>query len=234
MYDAWPWGFSPRLGVVYAVNDDTVVAPERLAHLRVREEHRRELALEGFIGGYNVTAPALPRQLRVQLGRRLAGLAGAAVPRARNTQWQQHPLLATGRLGPASGVLLVDAQPAAAAARPIHRGGGLQRAARAASHDQPAQPESDRPGNLLRLRAAVRGGRRHQSDELAHGFDRWRARPGSRTRMRHSRARSRCGRPCVPTRSTSTSIPAPTAATAAGDRTITRSSCAERSGTPRA
>ena len=46
-----------------------------------------------------------------------------------------------------------------------------------------------------------------------------------------SQARSRCGRRCVLTRSISTSIPAPMAATAAAGRAITRSSFAERSAT---
>ena len=35
----------------------------------------------GFIGGYNVTAPALPASSALQLGSGMARLAGAAVPR---------------------------------------------------------------------------------------------------------------------------------------------------------
>ena len=134
-------------------------ALERLAHLRVRQEHRRQLALERLHRRLQRDRARVSGQLRVQLGRRLAGVAGAAVPRAGNTQRQQHPVLAAGRLGPPSGVLLLDAQRAAPAARPVRRGGGLQRAARTSPHGQPAQSESDRPRDLLRLRPAVRARR---------------------------------------------------------------------------
>jgi carboxypeptidase family protein len=60
MYDAWPWGFSPRLGVVYSVDDETVV---RLSGSRTFGSVKNtggSSHWQGFIGEYNVTAPALP------------------------------------------------------------------------------------------------------------------------------------------------------------------------------
>ena len=189
-----------------AVNNDTVVRVSAARTFGSVKNTGGSSHWNGFIGGYNVTAPALPGQLRVQLGSGLAGLAGAAVPRSRNAQRQQHPVLAAVRLRAPAGVLLVDAQPAAAVARPLRRGGGLQRAARAASDDEPAQPESGRSRDLLRLRPAVRAGGRDQPDELAHGFDAGAPGRTSRIPIRPSQARSRCGRRCVRIRSTSTSI----------------------------
>ena len=177
MYDAWPWGFSPRLGVVYSVNNETVV---RLSGSRTFGSVKNtggSSHWNGFIGGYNVTAPALPASSAFNWD---AGWPAWPEPPflvPETLQRQQHPLLAAVRLGPPAGVLLLDAQRAAAAAGPVRRGGGLQRAARSPPHDEPPQPESGRPGDLLRLRPAVRAGRRHQPDELAHGLDRWRGRP---------------------------------------------------------
>ena len=55
---------------------------ERRAHLRVGEEHRRQLALERLHRRLQRHRAGVPRQLRLQLGRRLARLAGAAVPRS--------------------------------------------------------------------------------------------------------------------------------------------------------
>jgi hypothetical protein len=60
MYKAWPWGLSPRLGVVYSVNPNTVV---RLSGARIFgsvENTGGSSHWNGFIGGYNVTAPAFP------------------------------------------------------------------------------------------------------------------------------------------------------------------------------
>jgi hypothetical protein len=60
LYDAWPWGFSPRLGIVYSVNADTVV---RLSGARTFGSVKNtggSSHWNGFIGGYNVTAPAFP------------------------------------------------------------------------------------------------------------------------------------------------------------------------------
>ena len=154
-----------------SVNEDTVV---RLSGSRTFGSVKNtggSSHWNGFIGGYNVTAPAFPASSAFNWDAGLAGVAGAAVPRAGNAQRQQHPVLAAGRLGAPARVLLVDAQRAAAVARPVHRGGGLQRAARATPHDEPSQPESGRPRDLLRFRPAVRAGRRNQSDELAHGLD---------------------------------------------------------------
>ena len=45
LYDAWPWGFSPRLGVVYSRERGHRRAIQRGARLRLGEEHRRQLAL---------------------------------------------------------------------------------------------------------------------------------------------------------------------------------------------
>ena len=60
MYEAWPWGLSPRLGIVYSVNENTVV---RLSGARIFGSVKNtggSSHWNGFIGGYNVTAPALP------------------------------------------------------------------------------------------------------------------------------------------------------------------------------
>ena len=60
MYDAWPWGFSPRLGAVYSLDDETVV---RFSAARVFGPVKNtggSSHWQGFIGGYNVTAPAFP------------------------------------------------------------------------------------------------------------------------------------------------------------------------------
>jgi hypothetical protein len=60
MYEAWPWGFSPRLGVVYSLDNETVV---RLSGSRTFGSVKNtggSSHWNGFIGGYNVTAPALP------------------------------------------------------------------------------------------------------------------------------------------------------------------------------
>jgi hypothetical protein len=60
MYEAWPWGLSPRVGVVYGLNNDTVV---RLSAARIFGSVKNtggSSHWNGFIGGYNVTAPAFP------------------------------------------------------------------------------------------------------------------------------------------------------------------------------
>ena len=56
----WPWGFSPRLGAVYSLNDETVL---RLSAARIFGSVKNtggSSHWQGFIGGYNVTAPAFP------------------------------------------------------------------------------------------------------------------------------------------------------------------------------
>ena len=146
-------------------------AVQRGAHLRPGEEHRRQLALAGLHRRLQRDRAGLPGELRVQLGRRLAVVAGAAVPGAADAERQQHPLLAAVRLGPPARVLLVDAEHAAAAARPLRRRGRLQRPARAPPAVESPRPQSGRPGHLPGLRPAVRRRRRHQPDELAHGLD---------------------------------------------------------------
>jgi len=60
MYDAWPWGFSPRLGAVYSLDEETVL---RFSAARVFGPVKNtggSSHWQGFIGGYNVTAPAFP------------------------------------------------------------------------------------------------------------------------------------------------------------------------------
>ena len=60
MYEAWPWGFSPRLGVVYSVNDDTVARLSAARTFGSVKNTGGSSHWNGFIGGYNVTAPAFP------------------------------------------------------------------------------------------------------------------------------------------------------------------------------
>jgi hypothetical protein len=60
MYKAWPWGLSPRLGVVYAVNKDTVVRVSGARTFGSVKNTGGSSHWNGFIGGYNVTAPAFP------------------------------------------------------------------------------------------------------------------------------------------------------------------------------
>ena len=60
LYEAWPWGFSPRLGFVYTLNEQTVA---RLSGARTFGSVKNtggSSHWHGFIGGYNVTAPAFP------------------------------------------------------------------------------------------------------------------------------------------------------------------------------
>ncbi len=159
MYEAWPWGLSPRVGAVYSVDDNTVRPAERRAHLRIGEEHRRQLALERLHRRLQRADAGRARQLRVQLGSGLAGLARAAVPRPEHAQRQRHSLLAAVRLGPASRVLHLDAQHAAPAPGPLRRRSRVQRAAGPSSDHEPPQPEPGRPGDLPGVRPAVRGAR---------------------------------------------------------------------------
>jgi hypothetical protein len=60
MYEAWPWGFSPRLGIVYSVNDDTVARISAARTFGSVKNTGGSSHWNGFIGGYNVTAPAFP------------------------------------------------------------------------------------------------------------------------------------------------------------------------------
>jgi hypothetical protein len=60
MYKAWPWGLGPRLGAVYSIDDETVL---RLSGSRTFGSVKNtggSSHWHGFIGGYNVTAPAFP------------------------------------------------------------------------------------------------------------------------------------------------------------------------------
>ena len=72
MYDAWPWGLSPRVGAVYSVNDDTVVRLSAARTFGSVKNTGGSSHWNGFIGGYNVTAPALrpaPRSTGIRGGR---------------------------------------------------------------------------------------------------------------------------------------------------------------------
>ena len=60
MYEAWPWGFSPRLGVVYSVNTNTVARLSAARTFGSVKNTGGSSHWNGFIGGYNVTAPAFP------------------------------------------------------------------------------------------------------------------------------------------------------------------------------
>src|SRR5688572_25945178 len=60
MYEAWPWGFSPRLGVVYSLNDNTVARLSAARTFGSVKNTGGSSHWNGFFGGYNVTAPALP------------------------------------------------------------------------------------------------------------------------------------------------------------------------------
>ena len=130
MYDAWPWGISPRLGARLQPEQRHGGAVERRAHLRLGEEHRRQLALERLHRRLQRDRAGVPGELGVQLGSGLAVVAGAAVPGAGDAERQQHPVLAARRLGPPARVLHVDAEHAAAAAGTLRRRSRLQRAAR--------------------------------------------------------------------------------------------------------
>ena len=60
MYKAWPWGFSPRLGIVYALNKETVARVNGSRTFGSVKNTGGSSHWNGFIGGYNVTAPAFP------------------------------------------------------------------------------------------------------------------------------------------------------------------------------
>ena len=60
MYDAWPWGFSPRFGAVYNMNSETVARLSAARTFGSLKNTGGSSHWNGFIGGYNVTAPALP------------------------------------------------------------------------------------------------------------------------------------------------------------------------------
>jgi carboxypeptidase family protein len=60
MYDAWPWGFSPRVGAVYTINSETVARLSAARTFGSVKNTGGSSHWNGFIGGYNVTAPALP------------------------------------------------------------------------------------------------------------------------------------------------------------------------------
>ena len=167
MYEAWPWGLSPRVGAVYSVDANTVARFSAARTFGSVKNTGGSSHWNGFIGGYNVTAPAFPASSAFNWDAGWPAWPAAAVPRSRNAQRQQHPLLAARRLGPSSGVPLVDDERPAPVARPVHGRGRLQRADRPASHGESAEPESGRSGNLQRVRPAVRAGWRDQPDELA-------------------------------------------------------------------
>ena len=60
LYEAWPWGFSPRIGMVYTLNPDTVARVSAARTFGSVKNTGGSSHWHGFIGGYNVTAPAFP------------------------------------------------------------------------------------------------------------------------------------------------------------------------------
>ena len=60
MYEAWPWGFSPRVGAVYSVDANTVARFSAARTFGSVKNTGGSSHWNGFIGGYNVTAPAFP------------------------------------------------------------------------------------------------------------------------------------------------------------------------------
>ena len=141
-------GLGPRLGIVYSVNEDTVV---RLSGARIFGSVKNtggSSRRNGFIGGYNDRA-GVAGKLGVQLGSGLAVVAGGRRSwfRTRSTAAAFH----TGsRMTPRLPELLLDTQ-RAAITRPLRRG-GTPPAARATPDDEPSEPQSGRPRVLLRLR----------------------------------------------------------------------------------
>ena len=90
MYDAWPWG-SARGSARSIREQRNGRLPQRGAHVRLGQEHRRQLALERLHRRLQRDRAGAPGQLRLQLGSGLARLAGAAVPRSPDAERQQHP-----------------------------------------------------------------------------------------------------------------------------------------------
>ncbi len=170
MYDAWPYGFSPRLGAVYSLNSDTVLRASVARTFGSVKNTGGSSHWNGFIGGYNVTAPAFPASSAFNWDQGWPDWPAPPflVPNTLNGSnipyWQQDRLWASSR------VLHVVAQPAAAVAGALRRGSRLQRAARPAPDDEPPQPQSGRSRDLLRVRPAAWTGGSDQPDELAHGF----------------------------------------------------------------
>ena len=60
LYEAWPWGFSPRVGAVYTLNPETVARVSAARTFGSVKNTGGSSHWNGFIGGYNVTAPAFP------------------------------------------------------------------------------------------------------------------------------------------------------------------------------
>ena len=85
MSDAWPWGMDPRFGAVYTVNNGTVAGVSAARTFGSVKNTGGSSHWNGFIGGYNVTAPGLPASSAFNWDSGLARLAGAAVPAFPNT-----------------------------------------------------------------------------------------------------------------------------------------------------
>jgi Carboxypeptidase regulatory-like domain/TonB dependent receptor len=60
LYNAWPWGFGPRFGAVYTVNNDTVVRLTATRSFGSVKNTGGSSHWHGFYGGYNTTARAFP------------------------------------------------------------------------------------------------------------------------------------------------------------------------------
>ena len=228
MYEAWPWGLSPRVGAVYSVDANTVARFSAARTFGSVKNTGGSSHWNGFIGGYNVTAPAFPA-------------SSAFNWEAGWPAWPEPPFLVPETL---NGSNIPYWQPEDAGRLPEYHSWTMNvqrqlpgRFMVEAGYN--AQIGRHLTANLLSL---------NQVDpEIFNGFVRQYGPAGainlmnspmnstlarqaghSVSHIRNSHARSRCGRHCVLTRSISTSIPAPMAATAAADRAITRSFFGER------
>ena len=223
MYDAWPWGFSPRLGAVYSLDDETVV---RFSAARVFGPVKNtggSSHWQGFIGGYNVTAPAFPASSAFNWD---AGWPSwpeppFLVPQTLNGSnipyWQPYD---SGRL-PEYYTWTLNMQRQLPGRFVVEAGYNAQLGRHLPSNLLSLNQVD--PADLPGLRPAVRRRRRHQPDELADGLDAGAAGqhplpvrhlPGIAVGAAGAAAVS-----AVPRHPR----PAPTAASGPGDRAITRS-----------
>ena len=177
----------------------------------------------GFIGGYNVTAPAFPASSAFNWDQGWPAwpeppflvpetLNGSNIP-----YWQPYD---SGRL-PEYYTWTLNMQRQLPGRFVVEAGYNAQ-LGRHLTTNLLSLNQVD-PSIFYGLRPAVRAGGRDQPDELADGLDAGAAGEHPVSVCDASPARSRCGRRCGPIRSTSTSSPAPTAAIAAAARAITRS-----------
>ena len=99
MYDAWPWGSAPvRRGLYREQRNGR--PPQRGAHVRLGEEHRRQLALERLHRRLQRDGAALPASSAFNWDQ--GWPAWPEPPFVPHTERQQHPVLAAMRLRPSS------------------------------------------------------------------------------------------------------------------------------------